>query len=94
MRRPPTCVKIEVNTSLNVVSVWAPVVVVSMASSSQDDVPRGLEFLLERNRLNVAVSRAQWVAHIVHSPQLESFSPASVAQLVLLGGFLGLDDAG
>ena len=36
----------------------APVVFVSMTASSIDDVPRGISFLLNRNRLNVAVSRA------------------------------------
>jgi hypothetical protein len=37
----------------------ADVVLYSMASSSGEDVPRGLEFLLSRNRLNVAISRAR-----------------------------------
>ena len=37
----------------------AAVVFYSMASSSGEDVPRGLEFLFSRNRLNVAISRAQ-----------------------------------
>ena len=36
----------------------APVVFYSMACSSGEDVPRGLDFLLSRNRLNVA-SRAR-----------------------------------
>jgi superfamily I DNA and/or RNA helicase len=35
----------------------APIVFFSMASSSGEDIPRGLEFLFSRNRLNVAVSR-------------------------------------
>jgi predicted RecB family nuclease len=48
----------------------ALVVVYSMASSSGDDVPRGLDFLLSRNRLNVAISRAQCLAYLVCSPQL------------------------
>ena len=48
----------------------APVVIYSMASSSGDDVPRGLDFLLSRNRLNVAVSRAQCLAYLVCSPRL------------------------
>ncbi len=43
----------------------APVVLYSMASSSGEDVPRGLEFLLSRNRLNVAISRAQCLAYLV-----------------------------
>jgi uncharacterized protein len=37
----------------------APVVIVSMASSSAEDAPRGIEFLFSKNRLNVAISRAQ-----------------------------------
>ena len=44
------------------------VVLYSMASSSGEDVPRGLEFLLSRNRLNVAISRAQCLAYLVCSP--------------------------
>jgi len=48
----------------------APVVVYSMASSSGEDVPHGLDFLLSRNRLNVAVSRAQCLAYLVCSPRL------------------------
>jgi hypothetical protein len=41
-----------------------------MASSSGEDIPRGLGFLLSRNRLNVAVSRAQALAYLVCSPRL------------------------
>ena len=46
----------------------ALVAIYSMASSSGEDVPRGLEFLLSRNRLNVAISRAQCLAYLVCSP--------------------------
>jgi hypothetical protein len=45
-------------------------VLYSLASSSGEDVPRGLEFLLSRNRLNVAISRAQCLAYLVCSPRL------------------------
>ncbi|HEY8724484.1 MAG TPA: TM0106 family RecB-like putative nuclease [Gaiellaceae bacterium] len=48
----------------------ADVVVYSMASSSGEDVPRGLQFLLSRNRLNVAISRARCLAYLVASPKL------------------------
>jgi uncharacterized protein len=48
----------------------APIVFYSMASSTGEDVPRGLGFLLSRNRLNVAVSRAQCLAYVVCSPRL------------------------
>ena len=48
----------------------ARVVLYSMTSSSGDDVPRGLDFLLSRNRFNVAISRAQCLAYLVCSPRL------------------------
>jgi uncharacterized protein len=48
----------------------APVVFFSMASSSGEDAPRGVDFLMSRNRLNVAVSRAQCLAYLVCSPTL------------------------
>jgi predicted RecB family nuclease len=48
----------------------APVVIYSMASSTPDDAPRGMAFLYSRNRLNVAVSRAQGLAIVVASPAL------------------------
>lgn len=48
----------------------APVVLYSMATSTLEDAPRGMEFLYSLNRLNVAVSRARCVAVIVASPAL------------------------
>lgn len=48
----------------------APVVIYSMASSSPDDAPRGIEFLYSLNRLNVATSRARCAAIVVASPAL------------------------
>jgi len=61
----------------------ADVVVYSMASSSGDDVPRGLEFLLSRNRLNVAVSRARCLAYLVASPGLLEVNCRTVEQMRL-----------
>jgi uncharacterized protein len=48
----------------------APVVIYSMTSTSADDAPRGVSFLYDMNRLNVAVSRAQALAVVVLSPRL------------------------
>jgi uncharacterized protein len=48
----------------------APVVIYSMASSSASEAPRGMEFLFDLHRLNVATSRAQALAVIVASPEL------------------------
>jgi predicted RecB family nuclease len=42
----------------------------SMATSSGEEIPRNLEFLFSRNRLNVAVSRARCLAVLVCSPEL------------------------
>jgi uncharacterized protein len=45
----------------------APVVILSMAASDLDSVPRGVEFLLDKNRMNVALSRAMCLAVVVGS---------------------------
>jgi predicted RecB family nuclease len=68
----------------------APIAVVSMTASSSSEVPRGMGFLLNRNRVNVAVSRAKWQAVVIRSKDLTSYMPGSVDQLLELGGFLGL----
>jgi predicted RecB family nuclease len=48
----------------------AEVVFFTMTTSSGDDLPRDLEFLFSRNRLNVAVSRARCLAVVVANPRL------------------------
>jgi uncharacterized protein len=48
----------------------APVVVYSMATSSPEEAPRGMEFLYSLNRLNVATSRARCACILVASPRL------------------------
>jgi hypothetical protein len=58
----------------------------SMASSSGDDIPRGLEFLFSRNRLNVAVSRAKALAVLVCSPRLLETRCRTVDQMRLVNG--------
>ena len=70
----------------------APVAIVSMAASAHADVSRGMGFLLDRHRLNVAVSRGQWAAYLVHSSVLADFGPRSPGELTALGAFLGLGE--
>jgi superfamily I DNA and/or RNA helicase len=61
----------------------APVVIYSMATSSADDAPRGLEFLYDTHRLNVATSRARAMAIIVASPDLIRVSCRTPHQMTL-----------
>ncbi|HUG36894.1 MAG TPA: TM0106 family RecB-like putative nuclease [Candidatus Limnocylindrales bacterium] len=62
----------------------APVVFYSMATSSAEDVPRTLEFLFSRNRLNVAVSRARCLAILVASPLLLESRARTIEQMRLI----------
>jgi hypothetical protein len=62
----------------------AAVVLVSMATSSGDDLLRQIEFLYSRNRLNVAISRARCLAVIVASPRLLEASCSTIEQMRLL----------
>jgi uncharacterized protein len=48
----------------------APVVIYSMVTSSPEEAPRGMEFLYNRNRLNVATSRARCACVLVANPRL------------------------
>jgi superfamily I DNA and/or RNA helicase len=62
----------------------APIVFYSMTTSSGDDVPRDVEFLFDRHRLNVAISRARALAIVVHSTALLELRPATVDQMRLV----------
>ncbi|HAM27365.1 MAG TPA: DNA helicase, partial [Microbacteriaceae bacterium] len=68
----------------------AAVSIVSLAASSADDVPRGLEFLLLANRLNVAISRAQWAAYLVYSPTITEYLPPTARGVAQLSAFITL----
>ena len=48
----------------------APIIIYSMASSTPEDAPRGMDFLYSPNRFNVAVSRARAIFILVGSPNL------------------------
>ena len=67
----------------------AAVVLVSLASSRVDS-GRGAGFVLSPNRLNVAVSRGQWRAALVHSPWVARSVPQDVEEVLALSGFAGL----
>ncbi len=70
----------------------APIVLVSMATSDVEDLPRHAEFFYNRNRLNVAISRAQCLAVVVMSPRMLDFPCQTVEHARLLSLFARLHD--
>jgi superfamily I DNA and/or RNA helicase len=64
----------------------AAVVLVTMCTSSGDDLRRNIEFLYSRKRLNVAISRARCLAVIFANPRLLEIPCSSVAQMELANG--------
>jgi predicted RecB family nuclease len=72
----------------------AAVVVYSMCASSGDASPRGVEFLFSKNRLNVAISRAQTLAVVVGNPALARTQCSTLEQMQLVNVFCrALDSA-
>jgi predicted RecB family nuclease len=65
----------------------APVVILSMCASDANESPRGVDFLFDKNRLNVAISRAQSLAIVVENPALASTSVSGVKQLAKINMF-------
>ena len=68
----------------------APVVIISMCSSAGEFGSRGLEFLLDKNRVNVAISRAQTVAIVVGDPRIATTAASTVEQMEKLNLFCKL----
>jgi uncharacterized protein len=66
------------------------VVFFSMASSSGEEIPRNLEFLFSRNRLNVAISRARCLAVLACSPELLHIRCRSAEQMRLVNALCRL----
>ncbi|MEO5534377.1 MAG: TM0106 family RecB-like putative nuclease [Pseudolysinimonas sp.] len=71
----------------------AAVAILSLTASSAADVPRGVSFILSRNRLNVAISRGKWASYLVHSPALRDYLPLTPQGLAELSGFIRLTTA-
>ena len=68
----------------------AATAIVSLAASSAREAPRGLEFLLLQNRLNVAVSRAQVAAYVLYAPGLLDDLPRTPQGVARLSAFTRL----
>ena len=68
----------------------APVVIISMAASENSS--RGAEFLFSKNRMNVAISRAQALVILVANPRLASTYTSNVDTMALINLFARLTD--
>ena len=68
----------------------AAVVIISMCASTADASNRGIDFLLDKNRLNVAISRAKCLAIVVANPNLTNTVPNNLHKLKLLNLFESL----
>lgn len=88
------CAGVRVGTVDRFQGQEALLAVVTLAASSPDEVPRGVEFLLLRNRLNVAISRAKWATHLVSSSRLGDGLPMSAEGVAALSGYLRLEERG
>ncbi|MDH5668208.1 MAG: TM0106 family RecB-like putative nuclease, partial [Nitrospira sp.] len=68
----------------------APVCILSLCSSYGEYGSRGLAFILDRNRINVAISRAQCLAVVVADPRISQAVPGSIDEMRLLNLFCKL----
>ncbi|MBX3282848.1 MAG: TM0106 family RecB-like putative nuclease [Acidobacteria bacterium] len=68
----------------------APVCILSLCSSVGEYGSRGLAFILDLNRINVAISRAQCLAVVVADPRIAQDSAGSVTEMRLLNLFCKL----
>ena len=70
----------------------APLVILSLCASSGREAPRGLSFLLNKNRVNVAISRAKCVALVIGCPELWESRASSLTTMELLNTICRIKD--
>jgi superfamily I DNA and/or RNA helicase len=72
----------------------AVVCLLSMTSSSADDIPRGVDFLFSLNRINVAISRAQVLSLVFASSRLLEVPCSNVDDMRLVNSLCALKKYG
>ena len=70
----------------------APVALISMTASTAEETSRGLNFLLSRLRLNVAISRGKALSLVFASPRLCETPCATVEQMRLVNALCALPE--
>lgn len=72
----------------------AEAVIVSMATSSGDYLPRYIEFLYSKNRLNVAISRARCLAIFIANPALMGIRCSTPEEMALVNTLCWVQEVG
>jgi len=72
----------------------AELLIVSMTTSSEQDLPRHIEFLYSKNRLNVAISRAKCLAIVIASPALMAIKCSTPEQMALVNTLCWVAEVG
>jgi uncharacterized protein len=65
----------------------AAVCILSLCSSYGEYGSRGLKFILDRSRINVAISRAKCLAIVVGDPRIANSAASSIPEMMLLNLF-------
>ena len=68
----------------------AAVCILSLCSSYGEYGSRGLKFILDRSRINVAISRAKCLAVVVGDPRIANSAAGSISEMMLLNLFCKL----
>jgi uncharacterized protein len=72
----------------------AELVIVSMTTSSEHDLPRFIEFLYSKNRINVAISRAKCTAIVIANPALMAIKCHTPEQMALVNTLCWVAEVG
>lgn len=72
----------------------AELVIVSMTTSSEHDLPRFIEFLYSKNRINVAISRAKCLAIVIANPALMAIKCSTPEQMALVNTLCWVSEVG
>ena len=72
----------------------AEAVIVSMATSSGEYLPRNIEFLYSKNRLNVAISRAKCLAIFIANPALMAIRCSTPEEMALVNTLCWVQEVG
>ena len=67
--------------------------ILSMTSSEQENIPRGLNFLFSANRLNVAISRTRSLSIVLMNKPLFNSYANTIKQLKLINNFSSLRES-